>query len=293
MRTLQPIAAFFLLFFALIVSAQTTSQPASKTVGKTTSKTQRNITLNVQNEPITLVLDKITKQSAMEFAYSPQFVDMQRKMTLKVTAVPVGNVLTTIFPNNNLTYGRSGTIVYISPSVNDSTINASQINESIVSLKPKKPSKSSEPSKLSAPVDTLTRLEFIEQLIRANLNWKPIGEKGFNIYSYTFYRNESQWVPIKGTMAINGRVITLTDSTNKANCYRLLMGEAKRDTMELWDGTKLVNDNVIVNRIDQLGDTKNYMFKFTHDLETNKYWITLNEWNNGAYIFLLELKPLK
>jgi type II secretory pathway component GspD/PulD (secretin) len=55
------------------------------------------LSINVNDERISDVLEEIEKQSTYRFAYSSQFVDMERKVSLEIENTEIQEALTTLF----------------------------------------------------------------------------------------------------------------------------------------------------------------------------------------------------
>jgi hypothetical protein len=173
-----------------------------------------------------------------------------------------------------------------------------ELKKAVIEANPKSntPAVSYNPATYSAPrpmtaQDSIEMLNRIELDLQNRSNWHPIGKKDVYKYGYSEIRKNNQWKPCKGNMELNGRYIILTDSLDNRNNLKLLMGEVKRDTIDFGQGRLLVNDRIVVDRVDVNNDRNHYMFIMTHDVESDIYSIIMTGWNSPVQMFNIRVKP--
>ncbi|TYA74528.1 TonB-dependent receptor [Seonamhaeicola marinus] len=64
----------------------------------------QSITLDVKNETVAKIIDKIEATTEYRFVYNTRFVDLKRKTTLKAERTSIEDVLHSLFNNTNTTY---------------------------------------------------------------------------------------------------------------------------------------------------------------------------------------------
>jgi hypothetical protein len=92
-----------LFFILLSVSSVTFAQ-------KNVPALERQVTLTILNEPISSVLEQISKQSGVKFSYNPATVKVDSKVSLSVSGKPIRSVLNELF-DETIQYKQNG--IYI------------------------------------------------------------------------------------------------------------------------------------------------------------------------------------
>lgn len=64
----------------------------------------QTITLNVVDTPVSQIIDKIEATSEYRFVYNTKFVDLRRRVSIKVEDVSIENVLSNLFNNTSTSY---------------------------------------------------------------------------------------------------------------------------------------------------------------------------------------------
>ena len=97
-----------LAIFMLLVG--TLQLPATVVLGQ-----DKTFTINVSNTTIAEVLTEIESQSTYKFAYSSQFIDMERKVSLQLEAVQLPQALQALFANTNVDFRIENKFVVLMP----------------------------------------------------------------------------------------------------------------------------------------------------------------------------------
>ncbi|MFG6685769.1 TonB-dependent receptor [Mariniflexile sp. HNIBRBA6329] len=64
----------------------------------------QTITLNVEDTPVSQIIDKIEATTEYRFVYNTKFVDLKRRVSIKVEDANIENVLSNLFSNTNTSY---------------------------------------------------------------------------------------------------------------------------------------------------------------------------------------------
>ena len=64
----------------------------------------RKVTVYAQNKRIADIINDISKQSEVDFLYSPDLVDLERQITVNITNVDLQKVLQQLFRGTNVIY---------------------------------------------------------------------------------------------------------------------------------------------------------------------------------------------
>ncbi len=96
------ILAIFCLLFSLAIMGQTN-----------VPLLERNISVSLLNQPLSVVLDKISAQSGITFSYSPTLVNSNKIVTVKASNKSVREVLALVL-DDNIAYKASGKYVILS-----------------------------------------------------------------------------------------------------------------------------------------------------------------------------------
>ncbi|TLP71843.1 TonB-dependent receptor [Maribacter sp. ACAM166] len=83
----------FILFIVALLNVQANSYSQNK-----------KLSINVNNETVKTVLDKIEAQSRFNFFYKTDKVDVKRKVSLNVDKVSIRDILNSIFKNQNVSF---------------------------------------------------------------------------------------------------------------------------------------------------------------------------------------------
>ncbi|MCW3804481.1 TonB-dependent receptor [Plebeiibacterium marinum] len=81
-----------------------------------TSINGQKVDVSINGGDVLDVLEEIEKQCDFRFAYSPKFVDMDKKVSINVNQMEVTDVLDKVLENTNLTYVVEGDVVVLRPS---------------------------------------------------------------------------------------------------------------------------------------------------------------------------------
>ncbi|MCC8154339.1 MAG: STN domain-containing protein, partial [Tannerellaceae bacterium] len=96
------ICSFFLMYSTLSLHAQTVNT--------------ENITLKVQNQPVSDVFNEISKQTGLKFFYGQTVVSGQMLISLNLTNASLNNVLSEITRQTNLQFSREDNTISVSLS---------------------------------------------------------------------------------------------------------------------------------------------------------------------------------
>lgn len=105
LRVMKPVMAM-LVFFSFQVSA-------SVVFNENNSK----LSLNVNQERIADVLEEIEKQSTYRFAFSSQFVDMERKVSIKLEEKDISEILMQLFADTGIDFKIQDEFIILVPKL--------------------------------------------------------------------------------------------------------------------------------------------------------------------------------
>ena len=99
-----------------------------------TGHAQKKITLDVTNETVENVIDRLRRDWGYSFVYQPGEINANRKITLKAEGRTIDELMQMIFAGDNVTPVVKGSIIYISPGKNEpqreSAVRGSVVSES-------------------------------------------------------------------------------------------------------------------------------------------------------------------
>ena len=105
-----------LVFFSIQISATVVFSQDSK------------LSLNVKQERIADVLEEIEKQSTYRFAFSSQFVDMDRKVSVVLEGADISEVLKQLFANTEIDFKIEDEFIILIPKIYDPAAQKSLVN---------------------------------------------------------------------------------------------------------------------------------------------------------------------
>lgn len=92
-------------------------------------KQHQNVSVNVVNEPVSRVLDRISRNTGISFSYNPDHIDASRLVTLNLKDKTIEEVLTTILPADKFGFRFTGNqvVVYRNSVINDKQTSQSEL----------------------------------------------------------------------------------------------------------------------------------------------------------------------
>lgn len=95
------------IFFLVVGVSYATRAPGQNLL-------EKQVTLNIKNQPLSTVLSELEKMAAIKFMYSPKIVQSTRLVSISASGKPLGEVFQTILNPLSLIYRISGDHVIIS-----------------------------------------------------------------------------------------------------------------------------------------------------------------------------------
>ncbi len=256
--------------------------------GQENTRKEATVTLKMSNEKIGTILDTISKQTALEFAYSGQFIDIERRINVEVKNAPLSAVLKLMFTGLNMkSYQQNNTIFIVPSEVKQTKFETKPIDEPIViaKAKPASPKKAIE----KPTIRKYPNIPFGTEQKIALLPFDVVGEQRFR---YEYIYDKGDWKPIKGVLILTPTSATLVDSTNTRRSYKLKISEKRRNYTQLDTDNDMFSDRCMTERIDLLADRQQYLFKMNYETENEYYYFSLNLWNNPI-LFTIRVVPIK
>tara|TARA_R110001606_G_scaffold82341_3_gene188929 strand:- start:3490 stop:6933 length:3444 start_codon:yes stop_codon:yes gene_type:complete len=86
----------------------------------------QTITLNIENTPVSQIIDEIEATTEYRFVYNTKFVDLKRKASIKVNKETIENILNELFKNTNTSFKVKNTQVVLKSKKENQTLPINQ-----------------------------------------------------------------------------------------------------------------------------------------------------------------------